>query len=111
LSVRRFSLLALVVPVLLVGCGAGSPSQDVRDRAVNEAMAAYHQAKLDGTDLSRGPCIAEQLPGLSDWVADVAHDPREPVDDAPANQCRRFRSGQAHHFVELDPSGNLIRAQ
>jgi hypothetical protein len=29
----------------------------------------------------------------------------------PANQCRRFRTGQAHHFVELDPRGGLIRAQ
>lgn len=108
---RWLPLLPLLALVAVVGCGAGSPSQDVRDRAVNEAMAAYHQAKLDGTDLSRGPCIAEQLPGLPDWVADVAHDPRQPVDDVPANQCRRFRSGQAHHFVELDPSGNLIRAQ
>jgi hypothetical protein len=109
--VRRLSDLALIAAVVLVGCGGGSPSQDVRDRAVNEAMAAYRQAKDDGTDLSRGPCIAEQLPGLADWVADVAHDPRQPVDDVPANQCRRYRDGQAHHFVELDTSGNLIRAQ
>jgi Tfp pilus assembly protein PilP len=108
--VLRLSLLALLA-LVLSGCGGGSPSQDVRDRAVNEAMAAYRQAKADGTNLSRGPCIAEQLPGLADWVADVAHDPRQPVDDVPANQCRRFRNGQAHHFVELDTSGNLIRAQ
>jgi hypothetical protein len=107
----RLPSLALLPLILLAGCGGGSPSQDVRDRAVNEAIAAYRQAKADGTDLSRGPCIAEQLPGLSDWVVDIAHDPREPVDDVPANQCQRFRTGQAHHFVELDPSGNLIRAQ
>src|SRR3954447_9103621 len=108
---RRPFLLALFVLLAVPGCGGGSPSQDARDRAVNEAMAAYRQAKDDGTDLSRGPCIAEQLPGLPDWVADVAHDPRQPVDDVPANQCQRFRNGQAHHFVELDTSGNLIRAQ
>ena len=107
----RVCLAVLIAGVVLVGCGGGSPSQDVRDRAVNEAMAAYREAKQVGTDLSRGPCIAEQLPGLSDWVADIAHDPRQPVDDVPANQCQRFRNGQAHHFVELDPSGNLIRAQ
>jgi hypothetical protein len=74
-------------------------------------MAAYHQAKADGTNLNRGPCIAEQLPGMADWVADIAHNPRQPVDDVPANQCRRYRAGQAHHFVELDTSGHLIRAQ
>ena len=108
---RCVSLLALVAAVLLVGCGGASSGQDARDRAVNEAMQAYHEAKANGTNLDRGPCIAEQLPGLPDWVADVAHSPRQPVDDVPANQCRRYRSGQADHFVELDPSGNLIRAQ
>jgi len=109
--VRRLPLLALLPLVLLIGCGGGSPSQDTRDRAVNEAMQAYREAKANGTDLSRGPCIAEQLQGLSDWVVDIAHDPRQPVDDQPANQCQRFRNGEAHHFVELSPSGNLIRAQ
>ena len=74
-------------------------------------MAAYRQAKAAGENLSRGPCIAERLPGLDDWVADVAHSPRKPVDNKPANQCARFRSGQAHHFVELTPVGQLIRAQ
>jgi hypothetical protein len=107
---RRLAMLALLAFLVLPGCGGGSPSQDVRDRAVNEAMAAYRQAKQVGTNFSRGPCIAEQLPGLSDWVADIAHDPRRPADDVPANQCQRFRNGQAHHFVELDPSGRLIRA-
>jgi hypothetical protein len=109
--VRAPLLLALSAIVLVVGCGGGSPSQDTRDRAVNEAMQAYHEAKQNGTDLSRGPCIAEQLPNLPDWVADIAHEPRQPVDDQAANQCQRFRDGEAHHFVELDPSGRLIRAQ
>jgi hypothetical protein len=108
---RRLPLLALLPAVLLIGCGGGSPSQDTRDRAVDEAMQAYHEAKANGTDLDRGPCIAEQLPGLEDWVADVAHEPRQPVDDQPANQCQRFRDGEAHHFVELSPSGELIQAQ
>jgi hypothetical protein len=44
-------------------------------------------------------------------VADIAHEPRQPVDDEPANQCARFRNGEAHHFVELDPDGALIRAE
>jgi hypothetical protein len=108
---RGAPLLALFAIALLAGCGGGSPTQATRDRAVNEAMAAYRQAKQDGTNLSRGPCIAEQLPGMPDWVADIAHNPRQPVDDQPANQCQRFRNGQAHHFVELDTAGHLIRAQ
>jgi hypothetical protein len=101
-----------LVSVLLVAGGCGSsPSQTERDRAVTEAMQAYQEVKSAGVDLQRGPCIAEQLQGLPDWVADVAHEPRQAVDDDPANQCARFRSGEAHHFVELDPNGDLIRAQ
>lgn len=76
-----------------------------------EAKAAFGKAQASGEDLGAGPCIAEQLPGLPDWVADIAHDPRLPVDDEPANQCARYRSGEAHHFVELAPDGQLIRAQ
>ena len=41
---------------------------------------------------------------------DVAHDPRQAVDDDPANQCAAYRSGEAHHFVELDPDGRFIRS-
>jgi len=107
---RRLPPLALLAAAFLTGCGGGA-SQSDQDRAVAEAKQAYDDAKSNGTSFSRGPCIAERLPGLSDWVADIAHDPREPVDDQPANQCERYAAGQAHHFVELDPSGNLIRAE
>lgn len=109
--VARYLVLLLAAVFAVAGCGGGGASQTERDRAVTEAMAAYHEAKATGVDLERGPCIADQLPGMPDWVVDVAHDPREPVDDDPANQCARFRAGQAHHFVELDPQGNLIRAE
>jgi hypothetical protein len=108
--VRR-AALALAACAWVAGCGGGSAGQADRDRAVTAAMGAYHEAKANGVHLERGPCIAERLPGLEDWVADVAHDPRRPVDDDPANQCQRFRSGEAHHFVELAPDGELLRAQ
>jgi hypothetical protein len=98
--------------VVIVACGeGGGSSQTDRDRAVTEALAAYHEADANGVDLRRGPCIAAHLPGLPDWVADIAHSPRIPADDDPANQCARFRSGQAHHFVELDPAGHVLRVQ
>jgi hypothetical protein len=74
-------------------------------------MEAFEQAQESGLELELGPCIAEELPGLSDWVADVAHDPRTDVDDDPGNQCRRYRDGEASHFVELTPEGKLIRAE
>jgi len=98
------------VLALASGCG-GDSGDDERSRAVDAAEQAFSEAQAAGRDLESGPCIAERLEGLDDWVADVAHDPRTPADDEPANQCRRFRSGAATHFVELDPSGDLIRAQ
>ena len=92
------------------GCGGGA-GDDERQRAIDAAGSAFERAQESGAVLDDGPCIAEQLPGLDDWVVDIAHDPREPVDDDPANQCRRYRDGEASHFVELTPGGELIRAE
>ena len=55
--------------------------------------------------MSRGPCLRVIA---FDWVAGVAHHPRQPIDDLPQNQCAAFRAGAAQHFVELDPTGKLI---
>jgi hypothetical protein len=104
--------LLISITLAFAGCGKGEQvDPSGRERAVDEAQAAFREAELSGTDLSTGPCISESLPTLPDWVADIAHDPRESVDDEPANQCQRFRSGEAHHFVELAPDGQLIKAE
>jgi hypothetical protein len=97
----------------LAACGNSGKqvSQSDRDKAVDEAQTAFSQVQATGRDLSAGPCISESLPGLPDWVADSAHDPRQSIDDESANQCQRYRSGQAHHFVELNLDGQLIRAE
>jgi hypothetical protein len=104
--------------LLLAGCGGddsedGGPPEPASDReaAMAAAEEAFAEAEAEGQDLGSGPCIAEELPGLSDWVADVAHDPRQPVDDRPENQCRRFRDREASHFVELTSDGDLIQAR
>jgi hypothetical protein len=112
LRAHRLLVGALVAGTLsAVGCGGDDEvSQGERDRAVAAAKRVY-RGVAGSASLSQGPCIAERLPGLPDWVVDVAHDPRQDVDDDPANQCRRYREGEASHFVELDPSGRLIRAE
>jgi hypothetical protein len=109
----RWTVIAVVLAALIAGCGGKSEhvDQSDRDRAVDKAQAVYHDSAASGRALSEGPCIAEEVPGLPDWVVDIAHDPRQPADDDPANQCERYRSGQAHHFVELDQDGTLIKAQ
>jgi hypothetical protein len=97
--------------LLMTGCGGGSgASQSDRGKAVAAAKFLF-AGQATRRDLSRGPCLSESLPGLSDWAVDIAHDPRQPVDDQPANQCQSYRDGRTHHFVELSASGQLIRAQ
>jgi hypothetical protein len=75
----------------------------------HRAEQAYRQyaATHSAEDLSRGPCIAENL--VSGWVADIVHNPRQAIDDLPQNQCTNYLNGTATHFVELDPQGNVIR--
>jgi len=104
-------LISVTFGLSACGSSGSQVSQSDRDRAVDEAQVAFRNFIATGAPLELGPCVAESLPGLHDWVVDIAHAPRQPVDDEPANQCQRYRSGQAHHFVELDEHGELLRAQ
>jgi len=79
-----------------------------KDLAIAKAKELWRAKFLEGEDLSDGPCISNEV--IPDWVADIAHEPRETVDELPQNQCTAFRDGTAQHFVELDPNGNVIRA-
>jgi Flp pilus assembly protein TadD len=101
------------VALVVAGCGGSDSSGGSSDqaKAIAEAKTAFQKAQSQGQNLSAGPCIEQQLPGLPDWAADIAHNPRQPVDDQPANQCQSYRDGQTHHFVELTPTGQRIRAQ
>jgi hypothetical protein len=103
------SLLALAPA--LSACGNDKAPAAQRQKAIAAAKDAYREARAKGVDLAPGPCISERLPGAGDWVADVAHDPRQAVDDEPANQCQRYRDGKAKHFVELTPGGRVTRAE
>ncbi len=73
------------------------------------AKQFYSSLQAQGEDLSNGPCLSDNL--TTGWVADVVHNPREAVDDLPANQCPSFVNGTAKHFVELDLNGNFVRAK
>ena len=82
--------------------------ENERDRAIRMAKEIYQQKKAQGEDFSQGPVLADEL--MPDWCADVAHSPRQPVDNKPQNMCRSWQEGRVHHFVELDENGDLIRA-
>jgi len=78
------------------------------EEAIAKAKEQYEILKSQGLEMSNGPCLSNEI--IPDWVADVAHDPREDIDDLPENQCPAYREGKASHFVELDPDGNFIKA-
>lgn len=75
------------------------------DLAFKTALNVYAAKKAEGIDMTKGPCL-----GLvaNDWVLDIAHNPRQSVDDKPENQCEDYRTGKVHHFIELDEDGKLI---
>lgn len=79
------------------------------DTAVNQAKLLYNSEKQRGRDFSNGPCLSNAL--MPGWVVDIAHNPRQEIDNLVENQCAAFVEGSAQHFVELDINGNLIRAK
>lgn len=84
-----------------------SPNFTGNEDAFKNALNLYIQKKQEGIDMGAGPCLGKVA---DDWVLDIAHNPRLPVDDEPENQCADFREGKVKHFIELDPDGKLIQS-
>jgi|CXWK01.1.fsa_nt_gi hypothetical protein len=80
---------------------------DEIDNAVKKAQDVYKNRKNAGTDFSSGPCLTNDL--MPDWVVDIAHNPRQKLDELAENQCPAYIEGRAAHFVELDLEGEVIR--
>ena len=72
-------------------------------QAINDCVSLCQKQK---TDLRAGPCLSNQI--TENWVCDVAHKPREAVDEDPALQCPEYGKS-AKHFVEVTPDCKLIR--
>lgn len=83
------------------------PATD-REQAIKKAQELYAKKQQEGVDFSDGPCLADEI--IPDWCADIAHSPRQAVDNLPQNQCQSWQEGRVHHFVELDTQGKVIRA-
>lgn len=110
LLIIAFSVIVLSATLtLLFNPSKNTTSKGEIDTAINQARYLYELEKSRGRDFSKGPCLSNAL--LPGWVADVAHSPRENLDDLIENQCAAFVEGTAAHFVELDIDGNLIRAR
>jgi hypothetical protein len=108
---KALLLSLLIIIILFSGCISQNSAE--RERAISVCIDA---CKNYQGNLSNGPCLLNPIqpekdfPSLSKWVCDVAHSPRQNVDNLPENQCSAYREGIANHFVEVDTNCGFIKA-
>jgi type II secretory pathway pseudopilin PulG len=105
-TIAIIAIIILILPIVFYY----KLQANEKEKAIEKCVNACKQAMIAGKDLSNGPCLLNPIPELKDWVCDVAHWPRQPVDNLAENQCSYFREGKARHFVEVDIACNFIRA-
>ena len=100
----------MLVGVILSGC-TGQTETDVKQKAIDACIEECRTRSVIPEwdwESARGPCLLNPIPDTPDWVCDVAHDPRQDVDNLPENQCSEYGK-TANHFVEVDPNCELIK--
>ena len=106
--------MALSTILLVISISACvNMTEDKRADVIESCVSLCKDALAQGRDLSNGPCLSDDNPkwNINDWVCDVAHWPRESIDNLAENQCREFRERKAHHFVEVNEKCEFIRAR
>ena len=89
------------------GNPASTPQEVLtQQNLIKKAKDIYSLQKSVGKDLSSGPCLGKIE---DDWVLDIAHNPRESVDNLAENQCSEYNEGKVKHFVELDLNGEVAK--
>lgn len=103
--------IILIIALVLVVVGIASyyyyMNWKEAEAAKEACIKACMEAKSEERNLNDGPCLSNEI--IKNWVCDVAHSPREPIDDIEENQCLEYGK-TAQHFVEVDPNCNFIRA-
>lgn len=82
------------------------PIDSPKDDCISRCLSAKEQ----NYPLENGPCLGDPMEDNPDWVCDIAHSPRQAVDNDPANQCSAFPEGKASHFIEVDTNCQFIKA-
>ncbi len=106
--------ICFIFLIFAAGCISGNSKEETGTYDEASLLKADSCVELciqklnEGRNLSSGSCLSNEIE--PDLVCDIAHNPREAVDDLPENQCSAYREGKAHHFVEVDENCSLIRA-
>jgi len=103
--VFAFLLTALIFVCGFDGCAEKEETEVMKEKCIDACKAAL----AEGQDLSAGSCLLDPIPN-TEWVCDVAHSPREAVDNERENQCNAWHSGEARHFIEVTPECEFIKA-
>lgn len=103
-------LILLGLLILVSGCVQKSgQAQSEIENLKQECIQACQQALKNNQDLSEGPCLLDPMEN-EEWVCDVAHTPRQSVDNKRENQCNAWYEGTAKHFIEVTPECKFIKA-
>jgi len=111
LTILSEMLISILIVAVISGCTSRvdkTNEKSDRDIAISKCSQICKSLLSNKTNLSNGPCISNEI--INDWVCDIAHNPRIPIDNNPENQCSAYREKKAHHFVELTETCEFIRA-
>jgi len=109
----KILIFSLILLVLISGCTQQiQPTPIQIDQQAKNVCIDLCNSYKETENLDNGPCLSDNNKRwvIVDWVCDVAHSPRQTVDDLPENQCSAYREDKAHHFVEVDINCNFIQA-
>jgi len=106
---KHLLIFVILMSFLFISAGcqrvSNIPSSNKVSKAKELCIQKCLQIKAE-QDLN-SECLDNEI--LTGWVCDVAHLPRQQVDNLPENQCSAYRRGQAKHFIEVTPECEFIR--
>ena len=108
-------VLLLLALILISGCAQKqvvieiTAPEPATQAPVLTAEELCINACNEAESLGNGPCLLNPIAEYPDWVCDVAHSPRQAIDNQEENQCSAFREGKATHFVEVNTKCELIK--
>ena len=109
---KKLIIILILSLILINACSnqkiSNNFNQQIQEISVEQKCINLCLEELNkNTNLDNGPCLSQEIE--EDWVCDVAHSPRQSIDNIQENQCSSYREDLTHHFVEVTPECGFIR--